>query len=234
MRLLCLLLFLAFLPSAFGESKLEAELRIKLAASEAARLSDKAVFAAALSKLTAGTTAAVASSKSAVASRASAADLATRNAASAKDTADTHATEGREAVAAVGERVAVAQESSDKGYHNLLYAQGVLLVTGLLGFLRKEYIDRRDRKWREIDEGRAAAAKAHQEKIIEKLDVVGGKADAAADKADAAYEVGNTVNLKLETIGVRMADGKPLGEPHARRPRVQRVRTAGGPDVASS
>ena len=57
-------------------------------------------------------------------------------------------------------------------------------------------------KWAEQD-----AVKQDQNKAM-----LSGKLDEAIEKSDAAYREANTVNRKIESIGVQMVDHKPLSE----------------------
>jgi len=187
--------------SLLADSKTEADLRIRLAASEAAHaaaLRDKADLTAALAKLTAQDSAQTArasiASQSASAQRSDASTAAATNAASASDAA---------AAATLS-----AQIAAQHGVYTVMITQVGGFLALLAGFLYKGWTESRDRRWAKQDEVELAAVKkaellAHQQIVIRKLDEV-------KTEANAAYKEANTVNLKLQTIGVKMADDKPL------------------------
>jgi hypothetical protein len=81
------------------------------------------------------------------------------------------------------------------------------LITTILAFMTllvKAYIDVQHQKWtvEASNAAKQAAVNQHDAMLI-KLGEVG-------KSADAAYAVANTVNDKIASIGVTMADGKPL------------------------
>jgi len=184
--------------SLLADSKTEADLRIRLAASEAAHaaaLRDKADLTAALAKLTAQDSAQTArasiASQSASAQRSDASTAAATNAASASDAA-----------------AAPTLSAQIAALHGVMITQVGGFLALLAGFLYKGWTESRDRRWAKQDEVELAAVKkaellAHQQIVIRKLDEV-------KTEANAAYKEANTVNLKLQTIGVKMADDKPL------------------------
>lgn len=185
---------------AWAESKTEAELRARLAATEAglaAAKQERAVLMASLAKLTVAST-------TAAKGRMTASDEATVNAASAQATAEVNAAIARQAAAVAAAVAAVQGDSAARGNTALMIVQAFGFLAVLAGILAGFLKAAQDRRWAKEDSKAALGeAATHREVVLTKLGQVG-------DKADLAYKEANTVNLKLEKIGVEMKDGKPL------------------------
>ena len=204
-------LALMLVASAAGESKTEADLRIRLANTEAALAAatkERAALATSIARLNADNlerlaqTAAI--SKAAVTGRLNATDVANSNAASAELTAQSNAaiasqTALKAAVDSAASRAAIEQiqKSSDRATLELLITQVFVFFGGLAAFFYKSWTDGRERRWAKED------AVAHQKDMLTKLGEV-------KQEAHNAYTEANTVNLKIADIGLKMKDGKPL------------------------
>jgi hypothetical protein len=80
-------------------------------------------------------------------------------------------------------------------------------LTLLAGFFWKAFTDARDHRW--VMENSVAADTAtalHRSKELQKIAEV-------QTSAQAAYSEANTVNKKIESIGLKMADNQPLRPP---------------------
>lgn len=189
---------------AWAESKTEAELRARLAATEAglaAAKQERAVLMASLAKLTVAST-------TAARGRVNASDEAAVNAASAQATAEVNAAIARQAAAVAAAVAAVQGDSAQRGNTALMITQAFGFLAVLAGILAGLLKTSWDRRWAREDSDKAKGeAATHREVVLTKLGQVG-------DKADLAYKEANTVNLKLEKIGVEMKDGRPLDPNH--------------------
>jgi len=110
------------------------------------------------------------------------------------------AVENADEIKAKTERIKEQNDALLRATESSRFAMYATLGTGVLTFLTVLvgliFKDRSDKRALEI-------TVSHRKDELEKIEQVGAK-------ADKAYEVGNTVNTKLENIGVRMADGLPL------------------------
>jgi hypothetical protein len=77
-------------------------------------------------------------------------------------------------------------------------------LTLIAGFCWKAYTDSRDHRWVMETTAQAATVTAlHRQTELQKISEV-------QSSAQAAYSEANTVNKKIESIGLKMADSKPL------------------------
>ena len=223
-----LVLFLFFAGSLFAESKTETELRLRLAASERAN----GVLVNSLAKLNADAkergTAQTAALKQVDSTTKQAAQTATkRNEAATQERADATSdaqiavqnaeVANQKAVLAAVAAKTQADELMKVSDHNN-FATYTTLIVSVFGFLTlltqlawKSYTDSRDHRWL-VDATNAAtlatsaaalATAAHREKELAKIAEV-------KTSAQAAFEEANTVNKKIESIGVKMNDDRPL------------------------
>lgn len=188
----------------FADSKSEIELRAKLAASESARLEaikEKTALTAALAKLNASAT--NSGGTAAAVNAASAQITAAANAAVAQKAAE----EAALAAAAAKAQADQLKISSDSGYKAVLIGSFFTFMAVIAGIVQNIWLRTRDdrtkleneeraRRWRKEDED-------HHTHVLAQIGEV-------KDEAHAAYKEANTVNLKLETIGVEMRDKLPL------------------------
>jgi hypothetical protein len=204
--LLCLVTPLA--PFVAADSRTEADLRIRLARSEAqtaAVLKDKADLAASLAKLH---SMAVTRSKIASVNAHASSDRVESIAAEAQTTAEINA-----GVAAVAAKLAVEQSDrikrdSDRSTITLLITQCFGFVAILAGLIHRAYSDGRNHRWAiEDSRKREAALTGHGEVVLGKLAEV-------KEEAHAAYTEANDVNLKIASIGLQLSDGSPLKGKH--------------------
>jgi hypothetical protein len=218
----CFLLILILLcGAAHAESKTEADLRARLAASEAAHASamrDKADLAAALAKLTAQGSAqtaraAIASTQRSDASSAAAlnaseaSDTAQANAAASQATAQSNALIAQQAAAAASVAAASALKANANGNEALLITQLFIFLGGVAAYFYTAWTATRERRWKHEDDDRERAVTAvHRADLLKQIGDV-------KHEANKAYSEANSVNVKLENIGVKMANGLPLN-PH--------------------
>ena len=119
---------------------------------------------------------------------------------------------------------------------HLRFAIYTLLITNVFGFLVLLYKDLnnswreiRQRKWVVEDKDRqekldaaTEATRIHRIHELEQIAEVGKTARTAAEKAEAAYVEANTVNKKIESIGLVMKDGKPLAPSETEKAAVEK------------
>ena len=123
----------------------------------------------------------------------------------AADAAIAQLADSKAVLAALAAKTQADQLIKDQNQNKL--ATDSTLVTAILAFLTllvKAYTDGQHQKW--TVEAATTATKAAEDQhaaLLLKLGQVGVS-------ADAAYAVANTVNDKIASIGVQMADGKPL------------------------
>jgi hypothetical protein len=182
---------LLFIGTVLAETKTEADLRVRLAASEAARIAaqkDKANLLAALAKLhSQGATQSVATEVNR--------DVAVNSADNAKVLAAS--------VAAIQkEQMDKLQAVTDRGNTQVITIQAFGFLALLVTLLHKSWTDGREHRWAQ------EVTDKHRELVVTKLDT-------SISEAHAAYVEANTVNTKIADIGLQMRDGskpKPQDE----------------------
>ncbi len=185
------------LIAAKGQSTVEMELRAKIASMEAAQ-ETKRVHEIAVRSGDAGAVA----DANAVTSQ----GIATENGRIAADAAKAAQQAALEAKAQLIE----LQRANEAGNMKLIITLGFGFLTVIAPLAFALYKDGRTRKWAVEDaEKKDKAALSNHNEVVVKLAEV-------KEEAHNAFEVANTVNQKLETIGVQMRDGLPL------KPEVQK------------
>lgn len=213
-----LLIGCLLVASASAETKAEAALRIELAAAKVALATaqkEKADLAASIAKLSKTQ---AASSKSAAVSRqdaannqADAASQADQNNTTAVQTAASNLADTKKTVVDASALTLAAAESAKSQNTALLIVQvsGLLVTLFTIGgkILSDNAIRVQEHRWKDEDRDKLEKllATQHQEQVA--------KIGEVKTEAHNAYNEANTVNKKLETIGVQMRDGEPL-KPH--------------------
>ena len=89
-------------------------------------------------------------------------------------------------------------------------------LTLIAGFVWKAYTDSRDHRWVMETTAQAATVTAlHRQTELQKISEV-------QTSAQAAYSEANTVNKKIESIGLKMADSKPLNPADKETPPIKK------------
>jgi hypothetical protein len=178
-----------------------ADLRQQLAASEDARRA----LAASVSKLATqqaaqqpkqdvANQAAAAANRAAVAGRQEAAQERYQDATAARVAAEVNANVAQQAAAVAMQTAlaATAAAATAKAQASaVLYTQVIGFATLLVGFVWKAYTEARDRRWALAD------AQNHGREVL-------GKIAEVKVAADSAYNEANTVNHKIESIGLKL------------------------------
>jgi hypothetical protein len=125
--------------------------------------------------------------------------------------------------AQTAQAAALAAETAKTQATAVLVTQIVGFATLLSGLLWKAFTDTRDRRWAREDAMLARQQdKDHGVKVLEKIAEVKGVADNAVTKAESAYNEANTVNQKIESIGLRLNAPGQLGpEDHPANPTIK-------------
>ena len=213
---------LVVLAAARPQKPTDADVRVQLAQTQAAlaaATNDRSALAASIARANTDSAARTAAlSKAAISGRVTASDVAQSNAAAAQSTATSNAAIAQQAAdravveaATIKVQLGEFQKVADRENFTLMLTQLFGFFSVLLGFLYKAWTESRDRRWARQDADLAKGELvAHQKEMLTKLGEV-------KDEAHNAYKEANTVNLKIASIGLKVADNQPLSpnEPHA-------------------
>lgn len=205
-RALLALLVALSCARAFGDSKVvEAELRARLAATEAERVAAVKGRDDAIARLNAATTT---RSRSEWRSTAAAVTAANALAQDNADAAAQAAISAQVGAAIMRTQISELQKRTERNGDTMILTEISGFAIVLLGFIYKALVDMRDRRWalKDLELHRESDLKdklEHRRELMTKVAEV-------REEAHAAYEEANTVNNKIATIGLRTNDGSKL------------------------